>query len=185
MGIEDIVDYQYAELSFRNIKRDPDISLLALRRHYIQRGINPEKDFIINGALSRAAVGIPQGHLTDNDVLRTINSFHNEYQEGLQNSTVKEILDAVAKTGYNSFPVELNKYINLTYAQLHQMAQDKGIIYEIRNGNVETTIKAIEAINVLENQKFEGQLYPLLIREKTENLLEQIYPRLEKREKQK
>jgi len=165
--LEELVKYQYAELANAKAKNDPYIALTAMGKFYSKCGL--ENDPIIQSAMARGSVGISKGYgISDEGIIKAIEVYSDLYQKARENSTVGAILDSIKLSGYTSIPKQLEKYANITLKELVEKAKNK-------DNKDEDAVRAIMAINLLERQKLEGQIYSSLIKEGTDNSLKTLY----------
>jgi len=174
MTLEQITQTQWAALAHRKEGQQPVVAVESMRRFYSQftiAGANAGEDPTISAALAQAINGAQAGHgIGNTGIGQAMDLYGGRYTEFYGQTSLHDIVQATINSGFNNLPQALINYItanpNMTHEQLVQAAQ----------GGNQDAQRAVAALATLENQKFEGQLYPQVITDLTGRNLNALYP---------
>lgn len=182
MALQDLNELQWAALAGQELQpgREQDIAVESMRHFYNQftiRGRPAGQDPGLAGILMQAAQGAAAGHGVGPLLGNAINLYGGEYTQQYATSTLGDIRANVVASGFNAFRPGFDAYVNAhaneTYVQVAQRVQTARAAGA--NPNPED-LSALAALGVLETQKFRGQMYPSLVRERTDRELARIHP---------
>ncbi len=167
----ELLKNQWAMFAARNLGRQKNLVLPAMREHYLQFGL--DDDPILNSAFAEAQGGLQAGHITNEGVMKAISVYSNKYNEAFGESTVADI---VASSGYE-LPAHvssaINEFGNIKYKDLVKYIDDNTKPEEGRN----KAKKVSDAVNILENYKFDSRMQADLVSKYTAAGLEGLFPK--------
>lgn len=175
-GKEFLERYEYAGLAgriFKDASRST-YALASMREHYFNR-LNVEKDdHIINDAFERASAGIKDGQITDNGMLKAIESYSGKYDTACNQTKVAEFVDYAKDKGCEDIPDKLkgmfDKYKDRTREELEDELREAK-----KSGNrdkAQELSKVVIALDLLKQYVLDGVLYSNLVKENTKKGLE-------------
>jgi len=177
--IDGVKKYEWAGLAGQlvNSKERIGYSIDALRMHY--KGYDPElgNDMILNEAFNDARQGLAQGHITSKGVLAAITSYGGKYTSSVGQCTLGEML------GYNSKVVEVPESFR-KFAGRYSNTRVVDLVKKVQDGDRDAT-NAFAGLQTMETCKFEGYLYPELVKMQAKEHLEEIGREYEGKEQPK
>lgn len=171
MGLVELVKYQYGEFSARNAGIKERLVYAVMGMQGLYKELKFDDDPIIREAIARGSAGARQGHITDTGLLGAIGHYSDKYKKAYIESTIQDILDSIERTGYDipeNAKNALEKYRDMKYSDLVEKARSE-------KENDEDAKKAIQALSMLEEVKFEAQLAGSMIRESITGSLNELY----------
>ena len=148
-------------------------AIQAMKDFYFSTCNLEKDDPIMNNVFAEAQAGLAKGHFSSPGLLKAIEVYSGKFKESYVKAKVSDIIQYTKERGFDEIPSEvmalIDKYASNTYEELFDSAKkekDKN-----KKNEMATVLQALQA---LQTQSMEGNLYPKLVKNTTIQNLESL-----------